>query len=134
MSAATWTVQVAIEPTINPSSISTDTGTFAGNGEQKLQDGGGGGASFNQPADIDAADNNIVFVADAGNHAIRILEGNNVRTLAGTGQPGMQDGEGPPSCTETQTCAQFYRPGAVAAGVLDVGECGCVGYECVQWR
>ena len=41
-------------------------------------------ALFNQPMGIAVADDGTIFVADSGNHLIRVIESRQVRTLAGT--------------------------------------------------
>ena len=49
-----------------------------------------------------------IYLADAGNHLIKFVDGNSgaTRTLAGTGAKGMLDGVG--------ELASFYKPSAVA--------------------
>ncbi|TFF40073.1 T9SS type B sorting domain-containing protein [Mucilaginibacter psychrotolerans] len=90
--------------------------TFAGSGNAGLVNGKGKLASFNSPMDIklDAAGN--LYVADAGNNAIRkIAPDGTVITLAGSGAEGYADGAG--------TAAKFaYPTGLVldAAGNLFV--------------
>jgi len=49
-----------------------------------------------------------VYVADAGKHVLRVVEDNEVRSLAGTGEPGFSDGVG--------SRAQFDRPADVVIG------------------
>ena len=63
-------------------------------------------SAFCQPSDILNTEKGLI-IADAGNHAIRIIENNQVYTLAGTGKPGYQDGRG--------VTAQFHSPCALAA-------------------
>lgn len=94
--------------------------TLAGAGKPGYQDGPGSSALFQSPADvaIDALGN--LYVADAFNHRIRkISPAGTVSTLAGSGQPGYQDGAG--------SSAQFTVPMAVAvdgAGKVYVADMG----------
>jgi sugar lactone lactonase YvrE len=46
-------------------------------------DGSAAQAGFNSPMGIALADDGRIFVADTGNHVIRVIEGGNVSTLAG---------------------------------------------------
>ncbi|HTJ85368.1 MAG TPA: hypothetical protein VL400_26805, partial [Polyangiaceae bacterium] len=74
---------------------SGDVTTFAGDGVPDMIDGAIASARFNLPQDlaIDAAGN--VYVADTGNHRIRVIGVDGfVRTLAGDGVAGFADGAG----------------------------------------
>lgn len=52
-------------------------------------------ARFDRPLGVAVDSDRNVFVADAGNHAIRRIDARGrVTTLAGTGRPGYRDGEG----------------------------------------
>lgn len=56
-------------------------------------DGGGSDARFRYPEGVAVDHEGYVYVADTGNHAIRMISPRgNVRTLAGTGSPGSKDG------------------------------------------
>jgi DNA-binding beta-propeller fold protein YncE len=86
-------------------------GVLAGAIDPGFVDGTRSAARFRQPKGlaIDAAGN--VYVADVGNHSIRkITPFGSVSTLAGSGQPGMNDGGG--------AAAQFSFPQMIA---LDAG-------------
>jgi ABC-type branched-subunit amino acid transport system substrate-binding protein/DNA-binding beta-propeller fold protein YncE len=77
--------------------------TLVGSGEPGYRDGSTDQAQFDNPTSVamDAAGN--VYVADAGNNRIRVITPQGqVRTLAGSGEPGYKDG----SATE----AQFDNP------------------------
>ena len=76
-----------------------------------LVDGAGFGARFNDPNGIALdEDGGRVFIADTGNHAIRVVDTRRltVTTLAGNGNPGFQDG--------VALAARFHEPWGI---VLD---------------
>ena len=57
-------------------------------------DGDAEEAMFNRPRGMAVAPNGVIFVADAGNNAIRLIHGDKVYTVAGNGQSGHKDDEG----------------------------------------
>jgi len=87
--------------------------TVAGVGTAGLEDGEPLKARFSTPIDVcsDSA-NRRLYVADSGNHCVRQIDGDNVVTLAGNGQPGRADGWG--------ITAQFNIP----AGLVSAGTAG----------
>jgi len=67
--------------------------TFAGTGKKGFKDGAGAQAMFNHPGGIATDKEGNVYVADYGNHRIRILSSKGVaKTLAGNGEKGYRDG------------------------------------------
>lgn len=85
--------------------------TIAGTGEQGY--GGDGGpateANLAHPSDIAIAADGSIYVADSDNHAIReISPAGNIRTIAGTGEPGYSGDRG------RGFEAQLWRPQAIA--------------------
>lgn len=109
-------------------SIGAATGTidlYAGPG---LSPGGGGGhvdgtlqnARFGDPRGITTTPAGDVFIADNGNHRIRMISGNTVTTLAGNGGIACVDG---PAFT-----ASFWGPNAIAIasnGDIFIGDYFC---------
>ena len=61
------------------------------------------GAEFRLPDDMVIAPDGSIYVADAGNHAIRRLRNGVVETIAGNGVPGFADGVGPNTRFNTPT-------------------------------
>jgi sugar lactone lactonase YvrE len=82
--------------------------TFAGiAGSSGFADGAAGGAQFSSPLGLAIAPNGAVYVADSGNHCIRVISGGGVSTFAGSpGIWGSADGVG--------TNAQFNGPVGLA--------------------
>ncbi len=77
-------------------------------------------AQFNDPKAIAVTSTQSMYVADTGNHAIRLVDkSGDVSTLAGDGTPGFKDGKGKD--------ARFNKPTALAIApnddlfVLDLG-------------
>ncbi len=80
----------------------------AGNGEPDFQDGPALQASFSYPYGVLAQAGDRLLIADRFNHRIRLLVNQTVSTLAGTRQPGLQDG---PALN-----ARFDNPQGLASG------------------
>ncbi|MGF7031421.1 DNA-binding beta-propeller fold protein YncE [Paenibacillus mucilaginosus] len=73
-----------------------------------LLDGTANASLFQEPLGLSAGPDGSLYVADAGNHAIRRIDAKgNVTAVAGSGRLGAKDGKG--------AAAEFYRPGDVAA-------------------
>ncbi|MGH2584934.1 MAG: protein kinase domain-containing protein [Dehalococcoidia bacterium] len=83
-----------------------EVSTVAGSPKPGFADGLGTAAQFSYPVGVAADAAGTLYVADAGNHAIRrITPTGDVTTLAGTGEPGFADGPG--------RQARFNNPWAV---------------------
>lgn len=81
--------------------------TLAGTGDSGYSDGKLDVARFNQPSGVTVDASGNVYVADAGNHAIRMIgTDGTVTTLAGSGVAGFADAAG--------TAAQFHGPVSLA--------------------
>jgi ABC-type branched-subunit amino acid transport system substrate-binding protein len=67
--------------------------TLAGDGTRGYREGAAARARFSAPTGVAVDARGFVYVADLGNHRIRVIspEGR-VSTLAGSGTPGLQDG------------------------------------------
>lgn len=67
--------------------------TLAGSGQQAFADGKGDAASFNAPKGVAVGPDGNVYVADFGNHRIRMItKAGEVTTYAGDGKAGFADG------------------------------------------
>jgi sugar lactone lactonase YvrE len=94
----------------NNNEVSTIAGNL--NGESGFRDGTD--ALFFSPTSIVADNNGRIYVTDAGNHSIRMVDlnnGNTVSTIAGNGTDGDADG----------TDARFYFPMGVTMDNLNNG-------------
>ncbi|MDX1586920.1 MAG: IPT/TIG domain-containing protein [Balneolaceae bacterium] len=67
---------------------------LAGDGVRGFRDGPAEEARFNEPLGITVDRNGTVYVADSENHSIRMIKDGKVTTLAGTNEPGLQNGSG----------------------------------------
>ena len=94
--------------------------TLAGGNQAGFEDGVGIAASFNEPESLAFSDQGLLFVADAGNNAIRMVSPDgHVVTFAGNGMAGSSDG--------LLTSAQFNSPQGLtvdASGTLFVADSG----------
>ena len=76
-------------------SPSGEVSTVAGNGIAGFANGQGTGAQFNLPVGVVGDSKGNIYVADYGNHQIRMISpSGKVSTLAGTGAAGYADGAG----------------------------------------
>jgi serine/threonine-protein kinase len=81
--------------------------TLAGDGRPGYRDGDGSTARFNYPSGLALDANGNIYVADQGNHRIRIIRpSGDVSTLAGDGMGSYSDGTG--------AHASFNFPSSVA--------------------
>lgn len=98
----------------------TSTGAASGLTVGGFRDGPAHLARFNSPAGIAVDEAGIVYVADKGNHRVRMISPDGmVSSLLGSGEPGFRDGQG--------IRAQFDRPVGLtldAGGTLYVTEHG----------
>jgi gliding motility-associated-like protein len=86
-----------------PPTVYGQVTTLAGSGNAALVNGKGKLASFNMPMDIKLGTDGNLYVADAGNNAIRkITPDGTVTIVAGNGAVGYTDGQG--------TTAKFSHP------------------------
>ena len=73
--------------------VAATVSTFAGTGTAGFSNGPALSATFNGPSALEVYPNGM-FVADFGNHAIRLISNGVVSTLAGTGSAGFADAIG----------------------------------------
>ena len=100
--------------------------TLAGSGKKGYQDGAGAQARFNYPGGIATDKKGNVYVADYGNHRIRMISADgNVKTLAGSGKQGNADG--------AALAAEFSFPQGLAVDPLS-GDVLVADYgnECIR--
>ena len=93
--------------------------TLAGTGEAGFAEGPALQARFHAPTGVAVDAAGRVYVADGFNDRIRVIEHGVVRTLAGDGRPGFEDGPG--------VTARFDTPSGVAvdaAGIVWVADTG----------
>lgn len=86
---------------IEAGQVTTVAGTVKG-----FKDGAASQARFRNPYDLAIDSSNMIYVADRGNHAVRVIQAGLVGTVAGKGWPGYKNGP--------VTTARFYYPGSVA--------------------
>ena len=102
--------------------------TLAGSGTSGFADGTGTAAQFNNPKGVAVDGAGTVYVADYGNHRIRMVTAAGVvSTLAGSGTSGFADG--------TATAARFYNPWGVAvegAGTMYVADASNHGVRAIR--
>ena len=79
--------------------------TLTGNGEAGLVNGSLAEAQFSAPYDV-IADGDVIYVVERTNHDVRRLSNGQVRTWAGTGEAGFQNG--------LAGQAKFYEPTGIA--------------------
>jgi len=102
--ANAFTITANPTPGASSSSVSTLAGSASMPG---YVNAAGPQARFRSPVGIAVGQGDVVYVADAGNHAIRRAEPDGtVTTLAGNGEPGFVDGQG--------ESAAFNNPQGVA--------------------
>ncbi len=101
-------------PASPPGASANNVRTIAGSaGQSGFADGAATSARFKDLAGIAVGADDAVYIADAGNHRVRVAREQangswNVQTLAGSGTAGFADGTG--------TQAKFNNPQAVAVG------------------
>ena len=98
--------------------------TLAGTGKPGALDGPTAVASFFEPEGLDVDAAGIVYVADTGNQRIRAIANGTVRTVAGTGAAGLDDGDA--------LKATFRGPGAVIVGSDGALVVADTGNHCIR--
>ena len=103
-----------------PGAASATVSTYAGATTPGFADGSATAARFRDPAGVAVGPNDIIYVADTGNHRIRrVATDGSVTTLAGSGAAGFADGGA--------TTARFDSPQGVtvdASGAVYVADTG----------
>ena len=82
--------------------------TLAGSGTEGLLDGTALEGQLSTPSDVAIDSRGRVYVADTGNHAIRVVRDGRLVTLAGNGRDGFADGQG--------ASARFNTPYGLVVG------------------
>jgi len=94
--------------------------TLAGDGSPGYADGPAHQARFNGPIGVAVAPDGRIFVTDTYNDRIRVIDVNGiVTTLAGSGQPGADDGVADSASFDTPTGLAFDADGILY--VADIG-------------
>jgi NHL repeat len=87
--------------------------TLAGDGTPGYADGPAHQARFNGPIGIAVASDGRIIVADTYNDRIRVIDGDGtVRTLAGSGRPGADEGVADSASFDTPTDSPSTRSGS----------------------
>jgi hypothetical protein len=84
-------------------------------------DGPAAGARFNYPAGIALDSKGVLYIADSGNHCIRVLDHGVVRTFAGSPNRGVADGMLAGAGFDTPRALAFDRDGNLWVGDARVG-------------
>ena len=109
--------------------------TAAGTGSEGFADGTTSNAQFSSPVGLTVSGTGSIYVADSANHRLRIIEGTDVRTAAGSGVDEILDS---PDATffYPPTYAGFSSPAQVAidpaSGNLFVTESGGDGIRLIE--
>lgn len=96
----------ALNHSIRKATSSGTVTTLGGDGTAGLVNGTFSSARFDTPFDLIQMDDGTILIADANNHVIRMVDNNEVTTLAGDGTQGYVDGDG--------ASAQFNTPYGIA--------------------
>lgn len=96
------------------SSPDQSVSTVAGTGDAGFVDGGVGVSQLRSPGALACNDAGELFVADTGNHAIRVISSSGlVSTLSGTGTAGDHDGQGETATFSSPTGITLLGEGLV---------------------
>jgi Big-like domain-containing protein/NHL repeat-containing protein len=91
--------------------------TFSGNGTAGYRgdNGPAAAASLNHPRNVAVDSAGNLYIADTGNHVIRIVNNSVITTLAGNGEQGFSGNSGPaiPSMLDTPTAVAVDGAGAI---------------------
>lgn len=90
--------------------------TLAGTNASGFEDGSNTSARFNQPIDVHVDNEGKIYVADGLNHSIRMIANGETTTLAGTGSPGNQNGDGQSAQFNTPTSVFAVSPSEILVG------------------
>jgi len=83
------------DPSFSPTSWAPAMGcvvTLVGNGTPGFRDGPASEAQLDSPEEIVIGPDGRLYIADSGNHRIRVVHRGEVATLAGSGEAGLADG------------------------------------------
>ena len=101
------------------------TTTLAGAGTAFFEDGTGTAVKFNSPRGIVVASDGTIYVGDTGNNRIRRVTSAGVTTtVAGQGDPALQDGMG--------IGAKFNQPGGLALNPLGLIYVADIANNCIR--
>lgn len=99
--------------------VNNTVSTYAGNGSTSSTDGSLTTGSFDAPRGIFITELDDIYVADQDGNKIRLISGNSISTIAGTGNAGFQDGPGDYAQFNLPWDVSYFQGVIYVAGDMD---------------